>query len=323
MNTLHAVGIDIAKKKFDVAFSYNDKIRHLVCPNNKAGFNKLIQHLKKLGITTFHACMEATSHYGDALALFLFDSGFTVSVVNPAQIKAFANSQLTRNKTDKADAVIIARYCEQMTPKPWRPDPKHVQELQALVRRLDALNDLLNQENNRLENANKTIKRSIKAVIKTIEKEIKTVKKLIEQHIDKNPDLKEKSDLLDSITGIGPVAISQILAFLGDISSFKSAKQVVAFLGLNPKQYTSGSSVRGKTRISKVGDSALRKVFYFPALVAKQHNPLIKTFCDRLIQNGKKGKVVICAAMRKLVHIVFGVLKSGKPFDPNFLAVNV
>ena len=121
---------------------------------------------------------------------------------------------------------------------------------------------------------------------------------------------------MNSIPGIGKATIAQVLAFIEDISRFKNAKQIAAFVGLNPKQHTSGSSVRGRTRISKTGNAVLRKAFYMPALTAKLHNPIIKQFCDRLKHNGKNGKAIICAAMRKLIHIIYGVLKSGLPFNP-------
>jgi transposase len=310
------LGIDIAKKKFDVAFLYENKIKNKVFTNNSIGFSQLIQWLRKIGISQLHACMEATSTYGEALAIYLINAGFTVSMVNPAQIKYFAKSQLTRNKTDKADATLIAQFCLKFQPSAWHPLASSIRKLQALVRRLEALTTLHNQETNRIETAHPVIVVSLKKIIAVLAQEIKDIKQQVANHIDQQPDLRQKRDLLDSIPGVGEATIAQILAFIVDISRFKNAKQIVAFMGLNPKQHTSGSSVHGRTHISKTGNSALRKAFYMPALTAKHHNPIIKRFCNRLKCNGKNNKSIICAAMRKLIHIIYGVLKSGQPFNP-------
>lgn len=145
--------------------------------------------------------------------------------------------------------------------------------------------------------------------------EINTIKKEISSRIDKNPELLSKKELLLTISGIGEATIAQILAFIGSIEDFKTAKQLAAFIGLNPKNRQSGTSVRGVSRLSKIGDARLRKAFYMPAIVAKRYNPAIKNFCARLQQSGKPNMLIIGAAMRKLVHIIYGVLKSRKPFD--------
>jgi transposase len=129
-------------------------------------------------------------------------------------------------------------------------------------------------------------------------------------------DLQNKRELLESIPGIGDATIGVILAFFGTPSDFSSAKEISAFLGLNPRQNQSGSSVNSRTRISKTGDSSLRKALYMPALVAMRHNPTIRLFSQNLLQRGKSKMAVVVASMRKLVHIVYGVLKNGQPFNP-------
>ena len=133
----------------------------------------------------------------------------------------------------------------------------------------------------------------------------------------KDPNLKEQQALLNSIPGVGEGTIAQVLAFIGDVSRFKNAKQLAAFVGLNPKQRVSGSSIRARTSLSKIGSASLRKAFYMPALSAKRYNPVIHQFCARLTERGKNGKAIICAAMRKLIHIIYGVLKSRQPFNPS------
>ena len=141
---------------------------------------------------------------------------------------------------------------------------------------------------------------------------------LIRDHIDQNPSLKQQRDLLNSIPGIGDLTATRLLAEIVDINQYQSARQVAAFAGLVPKHRESGSSVRGRSKLCKVGTARLRKALYFPALVATQHNPIIKALSERLRDGGKCPMVIIGAAMRKLIRITFGVLKSGKPFDPNY-----
>ena len=308
-------GIDIAKRKFDVALILDGKYRTHVFDNSVAGHRQLMAWLVKHDAMQAHACMEATGEYGVALATFLHDQGLTVSVVNPAQIKGFAQCELARTKTDKADAKLIARFCRAQTPPAWQPPAPEIRELQALARRLDALNEMLRMEANRLESAAEIVVPSIKHVSEQLEQQIKTLREKIGQHIDRHPGLRGKRDLLDSIPGIGPATIAQILTFATN-DAFTSAKQVAAFLGLNPRHHQSGSSVHAKARLSKTGDSRLRTAFYMPAIVAMRYNPVIKRFSQRLLAAGKPKMLVVGACMRKLAYIVFGVLKSGVPFDP-------
>ena len=315
------LGIDISKAKFDVALMVEGKIKksHLF-ENAQDGFETLSGWLLKQGITSVSACMEATGCYGDALATYLYDQGYTVSVVNPAQIKSFSGAQLNRAKTDKADAKLIAQFYHQMCPERWTPPPLHVRELQALVQRLSALMQMERQEHNRMDTATAVVRPSIVTVLATVKAEIKTVEAMIRDHIDRHPDLKHKSDLLDSIPGIGKATIFRVLAFIGDVQRFDHAKALAAFVGVNPTVHQSGSSVRGKPRLSKKGNSVIRKALYMPAIVARRYNPVIKEFADRLKKAGKPNMLIIGAVMRKLLHIVYGVLKSGMPFDPAWSA---
>jgi len=318
------LGIDISKLKFDAALMVAGKIKKThIFENAPSGFKALSNWLLKQGITTVAACMEATGCYGEALATYLYGQGFTVSVVNPAQIKSFSGAQLKRAKTDKADAKLIAQFYLQMNPAPWTPPPLHVRELQALVQRLSALVQMEGQEQNRMDTAAAVIRPSIATVLATIKAEIKTVEALIREHIDRHPGLKEQSGLLDSIPGIGKATIARVLAFIGDVQRFEHAKALAAFIGLNPTVHQSGSSVRGKPHLSKKGNALLRRALYMPAIVARRYNPVIKTFADRLKKAGKPNRVIIAAVMRKLLHIIYGVLKSGKTFDADYSQNNV
>lgn len=318
MSKIYVLGVDISKSTFDVALLLEGKVKTKKFDNKTKGFSDLLEWLKKKEVADLHVCMEATGIYGDALATYLFDVGYIVSIVNPAQIKGFSQSELSRNKTDRIDAQLIARFCLALNPKPWTPKPQHVRELQFWVRRLEALQSMYFQENNRLEVSDDNVQASIKKIMKKLIEEIEEVKKKIHDHIDQYPDLREKSKLLKTIPGVGEATISQVLAFIGNVENFQNAKQLAAFVGLNPKQRQSGTSVSGRTRLSKIGSSNLRKAFYMPAVVAKKHNPIVKKFSDNLEKAGKPKMLIIGAVMRKLVHIIYGVLKSGKPFDVSF-----
>ncbi len=313
---LTSIGIDIAKNKFDVAALLpSGKYKFKSFGNNPRGFEQFLTWLQPLADT--HICMEATGVYGDSLANFLSDHHLRLSVVNPARIAAFAKSELSRSKTDRGDAKLIARFCAQTghSLPLWQAPAPNVRALQALVRRLDSLLEMQQMEKNRLLVANSAIVSSLEQMLNTLAEQIEQVKAAIRQHIDNDPDLKRQSKLLETIPGIGQSTSAALLALLGNINRFQHIKQIIAFTGLNPALRESGTLV-GRARLSKTGDSLLRKLLYMPALVAWRHNPVIRPFCLRLKANGKHGKAIVCAAMRKLLHIVYGVLKSGLPFDP-------
>ena len=310
------IGVDIAKKKFDVALLIESKYKHKVFTNDATGFEAFIVWLLTFNLFAQPLiCMEATGAYSQPLANFLVAKGYSVSVVNPATIKAYAKSELSRAKTVKADAKLIARYARSMQPGLWTPPPPAIRCLQALTRRIEHLLEIQQMERNRLDTADDSITASINSLLKAVEDEIKTIRQAIDDLLKDDPDLNNRRKLLESIPGIGSATIAHLLIVLSPHQGFTSAKQVVAFAGLAPYLLESGPW-SGKTRIAKSGDPVLRKALYMPALCAWKHNPLIHDFCERLKANGKNGKAIACAALRKLIHIAFGVLKSGKPFDP-------
>lgn len=311
------LGIDVGKLKLDVTLLINGKTKTKTVKNSKEGFQTLSDWLKKHGAGRVHACMEATGSYGDGLALYLHEAGHIVSIVNPVRIKGFAKSELVRTKNDTVDAGIIARFCLAMSPSPWTPPAPAIRRLQAVVRRLDAMIIMHTQEENRLDVSHSLVEPSIKEHLAYLDSEIKKLKAQIRSEINNDPGLKSKKELLISIPGISDTTIAVILAEI-DFQKFESVKQVVAFIGLAPKETLSGSSVKGKPRICKIGNARLRKSFYMPALVAARFNPIVANFYRRLKESGKNGKVAVCAAMRKLVHIIYGVLKTGKPFNPDY-----
>lgn len=180
--------------------------------------------------------------------------------------------------------------------------------------------EMQQQEKNRLGTSTDVIADSIESHLEYLEQAIKQTKQLIENHFDDHPNLKTQRDLLTTIPGIGEQSASLLLAEMGNVQAYKNARQVAAHAGLTPVERSSGSSVHGKPRLSRMGNARLRHALYWPAIVAMRHNPLLKVFSERLGDRGKAKMQVIGAVMRKLLHQVFGILKSQKPFDPNFLS---
>lgn len=313
------LGIDIAKATFQAALLHNGKLHHHRFDNSTVGFAQLQAWLVKHRCKRLHAAMEATASYGDDLALFLYQAGHRVSVVNPARIKGFAQSELQRNKTDKLDAALIARFCQQKQPEAWTPPPAEIKQLQGLVRRLEALTEMRQQESNRLEQVGQQplVGESLEKIISALDSEIVRLRQLIKDHIDQHPHLKRDHDLLLSIPGIGETTAAWLLSEV-QVGAYSSARQVAAHAGLTPRHHESGTSVGGRTKLSKTGNARLRRALYLPAVVAKRYNPIIRAFCQRLEKRGKRPMEIIGAAMRKLLHLVYGVLKSGKAFDPSF-----
>lgn len=313
-----AVGIDVSKRSFDVALLKEGRLQHRSFKNQPGGFSGLSKWLDKQPSDSVHVCMEATGVYGEPLAEHLHDHGFVVSMVNPARVKGFAQSELRRSKTDKLDAGLIARFCATMHPEPWQPLPAEVRKLRDLVRRLEALQEMRQQERNRLEAASGIILEQLERHLAFLDEEIRQTKAAINQHIDNHPDLKQRKRLLESIPGVGEATINVILSEFADIGQFRNAKALAAFMGVAPKVRQSGTSLRERGMMSKMGRKALRKAFFMPALVGLKHNPILIELKERLTAAGKPKMAIVGAAMRKLIHIIYGVLKNGRPFDPNF-----
>jgi transposase len=316
MNHEYILGIDVAKAKLDIALRRpNGKFRSKVVSNTPDGFKKLSEWLRKQGADSVHACMEATGIYHESVAEFLADTGHTVSVVNPARIKAFGAASMSRTKTDKKDARLIAQFCAEKRPSAWEPPSETLRELRALVARRDALEVMRIQERNRKHVARAAVLEGIEKHLEYLEDEIEHIDSEIKRKIDDDPDLKKQRKLLDGIPGLGPKTIPVLLSFFGGVLRFDNARQAAAYAGLDPKQHQSGTSINLKTRISKMGHVLLRKALYMPAMVSVNRTDWGRAFKARLSANGKAPKVIICAMMRKLVHVAFGVLRSGEPFN--------
>lgn len=313
------LGLDVSKDSVEVYLGLSSGAhRTRSISNDHDGFEALARWLERHVDSTgcLHACVEASGGYEQPVARFLYENGARVSVVNPRRTSAYAESQLRRSKTDRADAQLLARFCKREEPSLWEPPAPDREALQALSRGLQGLK----KERDRLENQldrtkQQAVSAAIKAVLEEINEQIETLQKQLDEQVQTSQHIRRDRELLETIPGVGRTTATQILAELGDYSRFDSARQAAAYAGLTPFEHTSGTSVRKEPRLSKVGNARLRKAMYFPALTALRCNAAIQAFGQRLADRGKAGMVIVGAAMRKLLHICYGELKNGKPFD--------
>ena len=310
------LGIDVSKAKLNCALALNGKFRDKVFANTAAGFFELTAWLARYTAVPAHVCMEATGVYWEAAAEYLADAGHAVSVINPALSKAHGQSLGLRNKTDAVDARLLADFCREKQPPVWTAPSASERRLRALVLRHQSLVEMQTQEKNRIQVARDSVRDSLHTHLDWLDEELKRIEKAITQTLDDDPDLRGKRELLDSIPGLGERTIAILLAFELGRERFDNARQFAAFAGLNPRHYESGTSVRAKPRMSKVGHAFLRRALYMPAMVTVYRTAWGKAFRHRLQANGKPPKLIIGAMMRKLAQVAFGVIKSGKPFNP-------
>lgn len=322
--TLPVLGIDLSKATFEVALLREAETRKPKArkfDNRPAGFQALCTWLTKHDAPQVHAVMEATGAYGDALAAFLHDAGHVVSIVNPAQIKAFGQVELQRNKTDRADAALLARFGWGQRPAPWTPPAPAVRDLQALMRHLDDLIEQRTQVGNRLSDGRLTpaVEKSWQQVQATLETQIAAIKAQVEAHFAQHPQLQQQRDLLDSIPGIAPETAARLLAEMPHLADLASARAAAAYAGLTPRRHQSGTSVNAPSRLSKIGNARVRYALYFPAITALRCDPTFQQLAARLAAKGKHKMQIIGAAMHKLVRLAYGVIKNQQAYDKNYL----
>lgn len=319
------VGIDVSKQKLDCLWLRDPealKVKTKVFSNSAEGHLRLGEWLRKTVSTeesSIHVVMEATGVYHEALAYALEAQGFLVSIVNPAFIRDFAKGLGSRHKTDKKDSLILARYGALVQPDRWVPEPEEIRALKALLARLSALEKDLQRELNRREKAeisqsSAVVLDSITVMVDQLRQEVARVRQQIDDHIDRHPDLKSDRELLSSIPAIAQVMSREMLGVLRG-RDFNNAGQVAAFMGLVPKLQESGQW-RGRTTLTKNGNSRLRAKLYLAAVVATKHNPDVRAQYQRLLKAGKTKMQAIGAAMRKLVQICYGVLKHQSEYQP-------
>lgn len=313
------LGIDVGKTTLELALRDGEEIvARTTVSNDPEGHNTLMSWLEDRGAGPEKACvcMEASGDFEKAIAHRLYEESYRVSVVNPRRIKGYASSQLQRTKTDAADAALIARFGQREDPRPWEPASAAKSRLKELTRARQALQKEKTRTQNRLDEAeDEAVRRAHRGLLDEIERQLEDLEEEIEEHVEEDPELKDRCSLLDTIPGIGLQTAAIVVSELGSPEQFESARQAAAYAGLVPSHHQSGTSVRGNPRMSKVGNGRLRRAMYFPAMSALQCNAAVKAFGERLKERGKENMVVIGAAMRKLLHICYGVLKSGRAFD--------
>lgn len=315
-------GVDVSKDTLDACLILpGGRAKEHTFGNDPRGHAALLswadRHAKCLAV---HFCMEATGPYSEAPATFLADAGRLVSVVNPTRVKYAGLARGRGNKTDRADAKLIAEYARSERPPAWQPPPPEVRELQGLVRRIDDLAEAAAREKGRLASPalTKSVRKSVERTVRLLEKEADRLRACADELVAATESLAADRDLLESIPGVGRRTATTVLAELPAIDRLPSAQSAAAYCGLSPREYTSGTSVRKKTRLSKAGNPRLRKALFLPTQTAVRFNPLLKGFFDRLLKAGKAKMQAVGACMRKLVMICYGVLKNRTPFDPNW-----
>jgi len=324
------LGMDVAKAKLDCLLlnADGDKGKSRSVANSRTGIADFLAWIGKQHISPneLHVIMEGTGVYHEQAALALSDAGVTVSIVNPAQVKDFGRGLAVRTKTDGVDSLVLARYGALLKPAAWTPPAPEARMLQALLARRDAVAQDLQREHNRQEKADATdtpelIRQSLSDSIGFLTEQLSRLQLDIDRHIDRHPGLKEDMALLQSIPAVGPQVGSNMLAVM-HAHNFGSAGQLAAYLGLVPVERQSGSSVLGRARLSKAGPARMRAVLYMAAVVATRCNPHVRAVYERLLARGKSKMSALGAAMRKLVHLCFGVLKTRQPYQGDYAKIS-
>lgn len=320
MNKEIIVGIDVGKYEVAVCVQAHGQRHEQVFKEmqTETGQSALVSWLKQWSQGGL-VCMEATGRYSHHLADQLVDAGWGVSVVNPYRVKAYADSRIQRTKTDKVDARMIAEFAQSQPLHDWQvPDPAWL-ELQAMTRQLIELKRKKQRCHNQFQAQppSAVVQAQYQAEIRFWETQISEIKKALQAHVRQNAELKERVRLVESIKGIGEQTAWVIVGEVVDWTAFADVRDVVAYAGLDPTHHQSGT-VAQAGGISKFGNARLRAALYWPAISARRCNPQIKAHSQRMAERGKTKKEQIVAAMRKLLHQVYGVLKSGQVYDPTY-----
>lgn len=311
-------GIDCSKDYFDISVLKEGKVAFKGrFTNNSKGFMDMLPHI--LGT---HVAMEATGPYYFQLARFVHDSAIRVSVINPLIIRRFAQMQMSRAKTDKKDAMVIAEFVQMTSPKLWEPPTAVIQSIRNLETYLEGLKQrrhMLSSQSHAFEAAgtiDKLLYNEIKKEVEDHDAKIRDKERQIEGLIKQH--YAEMASNIRSIPGIGPRSVSMLIIATDGFSLFENYKQVISYFGLAPRIYESGTSVKGKGHICKMGMGQIRKVLYMAATSAIRCNKACKDLYERLRGKGKPYKVALIAAVNKLIKQVFAIAKSGEPYKAQF-----
>lgn len=311
------VGIDISKDVFDV---YNSEEGHRQFTNDVSGFKSFAKELSQS-----HWCiMEATACYHYQLALYLFKNSIRVSVMNPLVIKRFIQMKLNQVKTDKSDAKMICQYGQEQSLEVWHPDPEYVEECKMLqtvtqlyFKQTTAIKNKLHALGSKGHPKGKMI-RSLKRQLKQLQKEINLLETEMELLIKTHePELFTR---ITSIPGIGKKTAMLLIITTNSFKDFESCRQISSFLGLAPNERSSGSSVKGRSRISKTGNPIVRYHLFLCSFTASVHNPQCKALYERIVAKGKSKKLALIAVCNKLIKQAYGISKSGLPYDKNYVS---
>ena len=313
------VGIDVSKATLDANCVRGQRKQAKIFANSPDGWKLVLSWLKAMNSKQAHVCMEATGRHSLGVALALYDAGHVVSVVNPAQIRDFARTKLGRNKTDKVDAVLIRDYAALFNPAPWTPPSPAMRRLCELHTIRAGIIGSRTEWKNRLGSGlgDSTATGLAAMTIEHFTHQLETIDRAIGETIDQDATLRGRRELLLSVNGVGETLAALLLVEMPEPEVLRRSGEIVAYAGLNPSHHRSGTSIDRPTRISKIGNATLRSSLYMPALSAMRYNPAVAALVARLKEAGRlRPKQIVVAAMRKLLVICFGVLKTGKPFDP-------
>ncbi|MBS4432972.1 IS110 family transposase [Pectobacterium punjabense] len=324
---MYYIGIDISKRFIDVCLlvdGIKGKRKTKVLPNDPNSAQALARWLilQKCDPSQAHIIMEATGIYHEHLAYGLHQAGILVSVINPHRVREFAKGMGILTKTDKVDAYVLACYGCLKQPENWLPPSQEIRKLKVLLQHRDSLLNDKQRIENRLSTLKSTtapeeVLTSLESIERNLKNELARIERLIAEHIDKHPGLKNDLKLLQSIDGVGEQIGWNMLAIIRG-NNFRSAEQVAAYLGVIPVEHRSGTSVCGRARLSKIGPPGIRAKLYMGAIAAISWNSHVKALYERLRLKGKAKMVAIGAAMRKLVHLCYGVLHTQRPYDKNY-----
>lgn len=320
MDKRHYVGIDVSKDWVDVERTEGMEIETKRYDNDRRGHRQICRWLREGGYSS-QVVMEATGTYHRSLVRELYASeGIEVMVANPSTVKSFREAMLQRANTDATAATALRQFAQVMKFVRWAPPSQASRDLQALTRRAAALTASATEEKNRLHAAEvgeepRAVLASLRKGIRALEENLKAIRKAALQVIRGDERLAQAYELMVSIKSVGEVSA---MAILGEVSCFPaglSVRQWVAYAGLDPRPVESGTSVKRPRRISKIGNVHLRRALFMPALVAVRSNPAVKAYAQHLEARGKAKLVILVAVMRKLLHAIYGMLKSGEQFD--------
>lgn len=324
MDKQAVAGVEVSAEVLVVAFD-DGQLRLTEFANTAAGHQQLLRFLGK-NAAQVRVCMESTGLYGLDAALALHQqSGIEIMVANPRSVRHFGFAMMERSKTDPIDARLLAEYARRMPFQMWQPPSLKGRQLCALSRAIHQLTEMNTMQKNRLHAANVT-ETTPKIVIRELERSLAQQQRSIQRltrealHlIASDPQLQKRFDLLLSFPGIAQTSALQLLGELVLLSADCKVRQWVAYAGLDPRQYSSGKSVEKKVRISKVGNRHLRRALFMPALVAVRRHPHFRAYYRHLLAHGKFKMVALVAAMRKLLHGIYGVFQTLQPFNPQKL----